>query len=214
MTVEKLPPQNIEAEQSVLGGVLIDPDAIIRVASFLRPEDFYRESHGRIYEAILHLYERREPADFVTVCDELERLGQLEGVGGASYLTSLINAVPTSAHVEHYGHIVERTALLRRLISAECNVRVRSMKSGYLKEGDWSKITDAAQVLEKLPVYMSDSAGWTTASLHADLARSKANYGITWFVFDYLMMLNDMPMLQMTPPRMPMACRRALPFVK
>ena len=118
MTVEKLPPQNIEAEQSVLGGVLIDPDAIIRVASFLRPEDFYRESHGRIYDAVLHLYERREPADFVTVCDELERLGQLEGVGGASYLTSLINTVPTSAHVEHYGHIVERTALLRRLISA------------------------------------------------------------------------------------------------
>jgi replicative DNA helicase len=118
MAVEKLPPQNIEAEQSVLGGLLIDPDAIIGVASFLRPEDFYRESHGRIYEAILHLYERREPADFVTVCDELERREQLEGVGGASYLTSLINAVPTSAHVEYYGHIVERTALLRRLISA------------------------------------------------------------------------------------------------
>ncbi|MFQ6059222.1 MAG: replicative DNA helicase [Anaerolineae bacterium] len=118
MAVDRLPPQNIEAEQSVLGSLLIDPDAIIRVASFLRPEDFYREVHGQIYEAILHLYERREPADFVTVCDELERRGQLEAVGGASYLTSLINAAPTSAHVEHYGHIVERTALRRRLISA------------------------------------------------------------------------------------------------
>jgi replicative DNA helicase len=118
MTVDRLPPQNIEAEQSVLGSLLIDREAIIRIAPFLRPEDFYRESHGQIYAAILDLHERREPADFVTLCDALERSGQLEAVGGAAYLTSLINRVPTSIHVEHYAHIVERTAILRRLIEA------------------------------------------------------------------------------------------------
>ncbi len=118
MTVERLPPQNIEAEQSVLGSLLIDRDAIIKIAPFLNPEDFYREAHGQIYAAILNLHERREPADFVTLCDEMERLGQLEPVGGPAYLTSLINRVPTSLHVEYYAHIVERTAVLRRLIEA------------------------------------------------------------------------------------------------
>lgn len=118
MSLERLPPQNIEAEQSVLGSLLIDRDAVIKIAPFLRPDDFYREAHGQIYAAILDLHERREPADFITVCDELERRGKLEAVGGPAYLTSLINSVPTSIHVEHYAHIVERTAILRRLIDA------------------------------------------------------------------------------------------------
>ncbi|KPL24995.1 MAG: replicative DNA helicase [Anaerolineae bacterium SM23_84] len=118
MTIDRLPPQNIEAEQSVLGSLLIDHDAIIKIAPFLLAEDFYREAHGEIYAAILDLHERREPADFVTVCDELERRGQLEAVGGAAYLTSLINSVPTAIHIEHYAHIVERTTILRRLIEA------------------------------------------------------------------------------------------------
>jgi replicative DNA helicase len=118
MAADRLPPQNQDAEQSVLGSLLIDPDAIIKVASFLQPEDFYRESHQVIYTSILSLHERRLPADLVTLVDDLERQEQLDFVGGASYLTSLINLVPTSIHVEHYGRIVERTALMRRLISA------------------------------------------------------------------------------------------------
>jgi replicative DNA helicase len=118
MAVDRLPPQNVEAEQSVLGSLLIDPDAIIKVASFLRPEDFYRESHQIIYRAVLTLHDRRQPADFVTLVDELTRQEQLEAVGGPAYLTSLINMVPTSVHAEHYGRIVERTSVMRRLISA------------------------------------------------------------------------------------------------
>lgn len=118
MATDRLPPQNIDAELSVLGSLLIDPDAIIKIASFLRSDDFYRESHGLIYAAILRLFERREPADMVTVSDELERHEQLEQVGGEAYLTSLINRVPTSVHVEHYARIVEATALRRRLINA------------------------------------------------------------------------------------------------
>lgn len=122
MSAEKLPPQNIEAEQSVLGSLLLDRDAIIKVASCLQPDDFYREAHSQIYAAMLRLYERREPADLVTLCDELDRRGQLESVGGPAYLTSLVNAVPTSAHVEHYGRIVERAALRRRLIDAAARI--------------------------------------------------------------------------------------------
>jgi replicative DNA helicase len=118
MSADRLPPQNTEAEQSVLGSLLIDPDAIIKVASFLRAEDFYRETHQAIYLAMLALHERRQPADFVTVVDELERRNLLEPIGGPSYLTSLIALVPTSVHVEHYAHIIERTAIMRRLIEA------------------------------------------------------------------------------------------------
>jgi replicative DNA helicase len=116
--VEKLLPQNVEAECGVLGSIIIDPEAIIQVADFLQPEDFYRDAHRTIYETILQLYDQHEPADFITICDELERRNKLESVGGAAYITSLINQVPTSGNVEYYGHIVERTAILRRLIHA------------------------------------------------------------------------------------------------
>lgn len=143
MTSARLPPQNIEAEQSVLGSLLIDPDAILKVSSFLRPEDFYRETHGLIYKATAYLHERRQPADFVTLCDELDRRGQLEQVGGPAYLTSLINTVPTSAHVEHYGRIVERTASLRRLISAASEIT----SMAYERADDEDKILDQAEQL-------------------------------------------------------------------
>ena len=115
---EKLPPQNIEAEEAVLGSILIDRDAIVKVAPFLKPEDYYREKNGWIFAAVLDLYDRHEPADFVTLCDEMERRGQLDDVGGREYITSLLNAVPTAVHAEYYGHIVERCATLRRLIGA------------------------------------------------------------------------------------------------
>jgi replicative DNA helicase len=116
--VERLPPHNLEAEQSVLGALLIDRDAIIRVASFLRPADFYRAAHAYVYEAVLSLYNRREPADVVTLVDELTRQDRLDAVGGESYLVELLAATPTSVHVEYYARIVARTAIRRRLIEA------------------------------------------------------------------------------------------------
>jgi replicative DNA helicase len=118
MAVEKLLPQNIEAEAGVLGSLLIDPGAIVQVADFLRADDFYREAHREIYRAALDLYETSDPADLITLTDELQRRGKLDEVGGISYVSSLANQVPTSANVEYYGRIVERTSVLRRLISA------------------------------------------------------------------------------------------------
>ncbi len=129
-TVEKLLPQNIEAECGVLGSIIIDPEAIVQVSDFLRPDDFYRDAHRTIYEVILQLYEEHEPADFITICDELERLNKLEEVGGASYITSLINQVPTSGNVEFYGRIVERTAILRRLIHAAGQIAAIAYEEG------------------------------------------------------------------------------------
>ncbi|HMQ56219.1 MAG TPA: DnaB-like helicase N-terminal domain-containing protein, partial [Anaerolineae bacterium] len=110
VTPDKLLPHNIEAEEAVLGSLLIDPDAILRVSTFLRPVDFYVQRHAWVYEAMLDLHERREPSDLVTLSDELERREQLGEIGGAAYLTGLINATPTSIHVEYYARIVERTA--------------------------------------------------------------------------------------------------------
>jgi len=116
---EKLLPQNIEAEQGVLGSIIIDPEALTEVAEFLCAEDFYRDAHRTIYEVILMLYNQRTDADFITICDTLERRNKLDEVGGPSYITSLINRVPTSGNILYYGRIVERTAILRKLERAE-----------------------------------------------------------------------------------------------
>ncbi len=114
----KTTPANVEAEQAVLGSLLIDPDAMVKVSTTLRDVDFYREPHQWIFSALLALHEKREPADFVTLVDELERQDQLEEIGGPAYITQLINSTPTAIYVDHYARIVERTATLRRLIGA------------------------------------------------------------------------------------------------
>ena len=120
--VDRLPPNNIDAEQSVLGSLLIDRDAIIRVDSFLRPEDFYLPSNSVIFRAIKELYQDRQPSDLVTLSDRLDHAGLLDQAGGTAYLASLLTAVPTSVHVEYYARIVERDAALRRLISAGTDI--------------------------------------------------------------------------------------------
>jgi len=116
--MERLLPQNIEAECGVLGSVIIDPEAVALVTDWLRPDDFYRDAHRTIYAAIQELYERNEPADFITLCDLLEQQGQLANIGGASYLTSLIGYVPTSGNLIYYARIVTQKAGFRRLIHA------------------------------------------------------------------------------------------------
>ncbi len=141
MSIDRLPPQAIEAEQSVLGALLIDRDAVIEVAEFLRPEDFYRGHHGTIYRAVLDLYERREPVDIVTVSEVLARRDELEQVGGSSYLTSLINLTPTAVNAVHYARIVERKALLRNLIGAAGKIAA----IGYDEGAEVSEAIDRAE---------------------------------------------------------------------
>ncbi len=141
MSIDRLPPQSIDAEQSVLGALLIDRDAVIEVADFLRPPDFYRQANGTVYNAILELYERREPVDIVTVSEVLERRNELEQVGGSAYLTSLINLTPTAVNAVHYGRIVERKAVLRNLIGAAGKIA----SIGYDDQADVGEAIDRAE---------------------------------------------------------------------
>ncbi|MCE2464040.1 MAG: replicative DNA helicase [Dehalococcoidia bacterium] len=122
MYAERLLPHDIEAEEAVIGSLLIDGDSIMRVTSFLKPTDFYREKNRLCYEACLDLFRRGEAINQVTVAHQLAIQEHLEPLGGAAYLSHLISTVPTSVHIEHYGHIVNRTATMRNLIDAAANI--------------------------------------------------------------------------------------------
>jgi len=113
---ERLPPHDIEAEESVLGALLLDPEAIFKVVHLLQPEDFYREKNRWVYEACLALYERDEPLNEVSVAHELGRRGRLEAAGGSAFLSQLVAQVPTAIHVENYAQIVRRLSVMRQLI--------------------------------------------------------------------------------------------------
>jgi replicative DNA helicase len=118
VTQMRVPPHSQEAEQSVLGAMLLDKDAVIAVAEFLLPDDFYDERHAEIYKAMLSLYEDRVPVDVLTVTEKLKKNKYLKKIGGASYLTDVANTVPTAAHVEHYGRIVKDLSVKRSLMRA------------------------------------------------------------------------------------------------
>jgi len=114
----RVPPHNLEAEASVLGSLMLDRNAIVRVADFLRPEDFYLDHHAQVYRAALNLYDGSDPIDLLTLAAELEKMRVLERVGGQAFLAELESGVPTAANVEYYGHLVEEAATKRKLISA------------------------------------------------------------------------------------------------
>ncbi len=122
MADPRVPPHSEEAEKSVIGAILIDKDAIIAVAEFLRADHFYKQAHGLIYDAAVELFEKREPIDLVTITEELKKDGNLKAAGGAEYLGELVNVVPTAAHVEQYGMIVKDHATRRRLITASSKI--------------------------------------------------------------------------------------------
>src|SRR3972149_7786071 len=123
----RIPPHSAEAEESVLGALLLDKDAVIAIAEFLRPEDFYDDRHKEIFISAIELFEERIPIDVLTVSERLKKRKTLKKVGGAGYLADLVNRVPTAAHVEHYGHIVKEAATKRALMSATARIMEFSM---------------------------------------------------------------------------------------
>lgn len=139
MAEAKIPPHSDEAERSVLGACLIDKDAIVAVAEFLRPEHFYDEANGKIFAAILSLYEERAPVDIVTLTEELKKQKDLTRVGGAAHLSELASAVPTAANAEEYGKIIKDSYTKRRLISA----------ARVITEQAFDESTEATQALDK-----------------------------------------------------------------
>lgn len=139
--LDRVPPQNIDAEQSVLGAMLLERDAIFRVMEFLKSEDFYRESHRLIYQVILELAEAGSPVDLITVTDLLRDKGELEKIGGVTYVATLANLVPTAANAEYYAKIVEEKALTRALIS----VTTRISSRGYEGSDSAEELLDEAE---------------------------------------------------------------------
>ena len=136
-----IPPHNLEAESSLLGAILIDADAIVRVADIVSVDDFYDERHQRIFEAIMKLYEKHSPIDVLTLSDQLKSSGFLDIVGGATYLTELTNYVPTAAHVEEYANIVAQKAIRRRLIKASQTM----VSFGYDEETSIQDLIESAE---------------------------------------------------------------------
>ena len=139
--IERVPPQNLEAEQAVLGAMLIEKEAIARVTELLKGGDFYREAHRLIFEAMLDLYNRNEAVDMITVIELLKREDNLEKVGGIAYVTSLANSVPTAANVHYHAKIVEEKALLRQLIQTSTQIAAL----GYEGSEEVSQIVDQAE---------------------------------------------------------------------
>jgi replicative DNA helicase len=172
MLPDKLPPHDPDAEEAVVGSLLIDGEAITRTAALVKAEDFYRERNRFCYEAALALYARHEPIDQVSMARELSLRGRLEGVGGAGYLAHLVSVVPTTVHVEHFATIVNRTATMRRLILAAgkiaeigyadaADVEAAMAESEQLLFGvrNTHVSRDFVTIREVLDTYLEESAG-------------------------------------------------------
>ncbi len=139
--MDKLPPQNLEAESSLLGALLIDKEAIIKVGDILRPSDFYSNKHGLIYEAILDLLEQHEPMDILSVSNRLAEKKQLETIGGKSYIAELTGIVPNALHVKNYANIIRKKSILRQLETAAAEIAEFS----FSEEDDVEKTLDKAE---------------------------------------------------------------------
>jgi len=139
--LRKVPPQNLEAESSVLGGILLENDAINQVLELLRSEDFYRESHRKVFRAMIELSDRAEPVDLITLSEFLKSRNELEAVGGTAYLASLADFVPTAANISYYARIVREKSILRSLISTATDIATR----GYEEQGNVEEFLDAAE---------------------------------------------------------------------
>ncbi|QSQ08684.1 Replicative DNA helicase [Koleobacter methoxysyntrophicus] len=140
-TLQRVPPQNIEAEQSVLGSMLLEKEAILSASEILKGEDFYKESHKKIFEVIIDLYDKNEPVDLITVSEELRKRNALEEIGGITYITALANSVPTAANVAYHAKIVKDKSIMRKLI----HVSTKLVSMGYEEGRDVEEVLDEAE---------------------------------------------------------------------
>lgn len=138
----RIPPHSVESEQSILGSILLDKEAIITVSETINPDDFYKEAHKIIYESMIKLSNKSEPIDLITLTEELKKQGHLDDVGGISYITSLSTIVPTTSNVKYYADIVKEKSVLRKLIKVSNDI----INLGY--DGS-TKIEDVLEVAEK-----------------------------------------------------------------
>ena len=171
MYAERLPPHDIDAEESVIGSILIDGESLTKVTSFLEPRDIYSEKNRWCYEACLALFQRSEAVNQVSVAHELSLQGRLETVGGASYLSHLVLVVPTSVHIEHYARIVQRTSLMRQIIraggdiaaigyegAADADTALSHAEDRLFQIRSGRRAGDFAHIRDILDIYMEESA--------------------------------------------------------
>ena len=139
--INRIPPHSVESEQSILGSIILDKEAIITVAETIQPMDFYKEAHKIIYESMLKLNSNNEPIDLITLIEELRKEGHLDSIGGISYLTSLSTIVPTTSNVKYYANIVKEKSVMRQLIKASNEI----INLGYDASTDVQEILDKAE---------------------------------------------------------------------
>jgi len=137
----RIPPQNVESEQALLGSILLRPEVIVEVMDIIRPEAFYADKHKTIFDAMLKLYEKREPIDILTLSSKLKESVDLDRIGGMSYLTEIVNSVPSASNVEHYAEIVSKKHTMRKLIEAAEHIA----KIGYDEETEIAELLDKAE---------------------------------------------------------------------
>ena len=140
-TIQRLPPQNIEAEQCVLGSILLHESAVLKAVELLSPDDFYRPEHRLIFTAMIHLFDKAEPQDLVTVTNVLKDGNNLDKIGGPAYLATLTDIVPVAANIGHYGKIVREKAILRKLISTSTEIASRC----YEQQDDVDALLDETE---------------------------------------------------------------------
>jgi len=137
----RIPPQNIESEQALLGSIMLRPEALVEIMDILNPDAFYADKHKTIFQAMVHLYEKREPIDLLTLSSKLKESVDLDRIGGMSYLTEIVNTVPSSSNAEHYATIVSKKHTMRRLIEAAEHIA----KIGYDEENEIEELLDRAE---------------------------------------------------------------------
>jgi replicative DNA helicase len=137
----RIPPQNVESEIALLGSIMLRPETLVDIMDILRPDTFYADKHKTIFEAMMHLYEKREPIDLLTLSSKLREAGDLDRIGGMSYLTEMVNSVPSSSNAEHYAGIISKKHMMRKLIEAAEGIA----KIGYDEESDPEDCLDRAE---------------------------------------------------------------------
>ena len=140
-TSGRIPPQNIEAEESLLGGILVDPDSINKIIDMVSPEDFYKDIHGNIYDIMVGLYERNEPVDIVTVSSSAKDKGAIDRIGGIAYLNDLVDRIPSAANIVHYAKMVREKSLLRNLMNTATGI----IEKGYGIDANVDDYLDEAE---------------------------------------------------------------------
>ncbi len=140
--IEKIPPQNLEAEMSLLGSILLDKDAMLKIADVIESDDFYKKSHSAVFETMQELYAKNEPIDLLTLGNRLEEKQVLETIGGRAYLVKLSNSVPTASHIKHYAEIIRRKSTLRKLLKSAHEITQLGYKE---EEDDIDQLLDEAQ---------------------------------------------------------------------